>query len=165
MTQNIKQNYLSPLEFRFAIKRLPYVSFFTQNVTLPGVSSNPADINTPFKSIYFGGDHLTYNQFVVNFRVNENMDNYLEIYNWLLGITFPNNFEEYANLEASDSGIYSDATLLIMSSGKTPNIQYKFKDIFPIDLSDINMDTTAGDIDYVTASVTFQIGSYDIETV
>lgn len=165
MAQNIKQNYLSPVEFRFAIQRLPYVTFFTQNVSLPGVSINPVEMPTPFKKLYFSGDQLTYDQFQVTFRVNENMDNYLEIYNWMVGLAFPDNFQQFANLDATQEGPYSDATLLIMNSGKTANIQYKLKNIFPINLSSIELDTTAGDIVYVTATATFQIGSYSIETV
>lgn len=165
MAQNIKQNYLSPMEFRFVIKRLPYVSFFTQSVSLPGVTINPVERGTPFKSLYITGDRLLYDQFTVNFRINENMDNYLEIYNWMVGLSFPDNFDQFANLDSSQDGLYSDASLLVMSSGKNPNIMYKFKDIFPINLSNIDMNTTSQDIDYVTASVTFQINSYDIEAV
>jgi hypothetical protein len=165
MVQNIKQNYLSPVEFRFVIQRLPYTTFFTQNVSLPGVSINPVEQGTPFKTLYFTGDRLLYDQFSVTFRVNENMDNYLEIYNWMVGLSFPDRFAQFANLEASDQGLYSDATLMIMNSGRTANIQYKLRDIFPINLSNIDLDTTVGDIDYVTATATFQLGSYDIETV
>lgn len=165
MVQNIKQNYLSPVEFRFVIQRLPYTTFFTQNVSLPGVSINPVERGTPFKTLYFTGDRLLYDQFSVTFRVNENMDNYLEIYNWMVGLAFPERFEQFANLQASDQGLYSDATLMIMNNNRTANIQYKLRDIFPINLSNIDLDTTVGDIDYVTATVTFQLGSYDIETV
>ena len=163
MAQNIKQNYLSPVEFRFIIKRLPFVTFFTQQVSLPGVSINPAEQNTPFKTLYFTGDKLLYDQFTVNFRVNENMDNYLEIYNWMVGLSFPEKFDQFANLDQSEDGLYSDASLLVMNNGRNPNILYKLKDIFPVNLSNIDLDTTAGDIDYVPANVTFQIGSYDIE--
>lgn len=165
MVQNIKQNYLSPVEFRFVIKRLPYTTFFTQSVSLPGVSINPVEQSTPFKNLYFTGDKLLYDQFTVNFRVNENMDNYMEIYNWMVGLSFPENFEQFANLDDSQDGLYSDASVLVMNSGRNPNILYKFKDIFPINLSNLDLDTTVADIDYVPANVTFQIGSYDIEVL
>lgn len=165
MVQSIKQNYLSPIEFRFVIKRLPFVTFFTQSVSLPGVSINPVERNTPFKTLYFTGDTLLYDQFTVNFRINENMDNYLEIYNWMVGLGFPDNFEQFANLDDSQDGLYSDASLLIMNNGRNPNMLYKFKDIFPVNLSNVDLDTTAGDVDYVVSSVTFQIGSYDIEVL
>ncbi len=159
---NPKQNYLSPIEFRFVIERLPYVTFFTQNLTLPGISSNPVQHPNPFKILYHSPDSLTYDQLEVQFRVDENMKNYEELYSWMLGLTFPENFDQFADLKDGDDGLYSDASVLIMSGGRNPNILYKFKNIFPINLSSINMDTTQSDINYVSASATFQIQSYEI---
>lgn len=161
--QNIKQSFLSPVEFRFVIKRLPFVTFFTQKASLPGASNTPMVIPTPFKKTYHSSDSLEYNQFTIDFRINESMDNYLEIYNWMVGLSFPNNFEEFANLNDSQDGLYSDASLLIMSNSRNPNILYKLKNIFPISLSDINLDTTVSDLDYISATATFQIDSFEVE--
>lgn len=162
--QNIQQNYLSPVEFRFVIERLPHVTFFTQGVSLPGVNVTPVEKGTPFKAIYFSGDRLTYDQFSVTFRVDENMKSYREIYDWVLGLSFPDSFDQHAALGRAENKFYSDGSLLVMSNGKNPNILYKFKDMFPISLSAIDMDTTVGDIQFVTATVTFQITSYEITT-
>lgn len=162
--QNFKQNYLSPIEFRFVINRLPYVSFFTQRASLPGISMNPASQPNPFKMLYHSPDTMTYDQLTVEFRVDENMKNYDEIYNWMIGLAFPDRFPQFADLKESDAGLYSDATFLIMSNGRNPNIEYKFKNIFPISLTSIDLDTTSGDVNYITASVTFQIESYEITT-
>lgn len=161
---SIKQNFLSPIEFRFVIERLPYVTFFTQSLTLPGLNAQPVETATPFKKIYHTPDTLTYDEFSVNFRVNENMDNYLEIKNWLTAITFPESYAQYRDINSSEQSLYSDATVILMSNGRNPNMKYKFKDIFPIALSGIDMDTTTGDIEYVTSTATFQIASYEIET-
>ena len=158
---NIKQNYLSPIEFRFLIQRLPYTEFFTQSVNVPGVSLNATEMATPFKTLYFSGDNITYNEFTVNVRVDENMNNYQEILNWMIGMTFPDNFDQYANLTEGD-GIYSDATLMIMTNGKNSNIQIVMKDIFPTSLGDIQLNTTAGDVDFASCDITFKIGSYEI---
>ena len=163
--QNIKQNYLSPVEFRFVIERLPNVTFFTQGVSLPGVNVQPVERGTPFKAMYFSGDRLTYDQFSVTFRVDENMESYKEIYNWMVGLSFPDNYEQHAALGRAENKFYSDGSLLVMSNGKNPNILYNIKDMFPVSLSPVDLDTTVGDIQYVTATVTFQIASYDIEIV
>ena len=58
--------------------------------------------------------------------------------------------------------LYSDGTLQILTS--SDNIQYnvKFRDMFPISLSDINFDATDTDIQYFTANVTFKYSIYDI---
>jgi len=159
---NIKQNYLSPIEFRFVIQRLPHVTFFTQNLSLPGVSLNPIEQPTPFKKLYHTGDSLTYDRLSVSFRVDENMKNYIELYNWMVGMTFPDNFEQFANLDESQDGLYSDASVLIMSNSKNPNVTYKFKNIFPESITNIDMDTTQGDIDYVIATCSFVVESYTI---
>lgn len=158
----IKQNYLSPIEFRFVIKRLPHVTFFTQNISLPGVSMSPAEHATPFKRLYHTGDTLTYDRLSVNFKVDENMKNYFELYNWLVGMSFPENFEQFANLTQSDDGLYSDASVLIMSNGRNPNILYKLKNIFPESITSIDLDTTQTDIDGVVATCTFNVESFEI---
>lgn len=161
--QNIKQNYLSPIEFRFVIKRLPYTTFFTQSVSLPGVSLNPTETPNPFKRLYHTADTLSYDRLTVNFKVDENMKNYHELYMWMVGLSFPENWDQFATLENSEAGLYSDATVILMSNGRNPNVTYKFKNIFPESLTNIDMDTTGGEIDNVTASVTFVIESFDID--
>ena len=159
---NIQQNYLSPLEFRFIIHRLPYTEFFTQSVNIPGISMTPAVMPTPFKEQYFSPDKLDYSDFTVQIRVDEQMSNYIEIVNWMKGLAFPDEFEQYANLIAGDEGLYSDATLMVLTNGKNPNINVILKDIFPINLSDLQMDTKAGDVDYVTCDITFKINNQEL---
>jgi len=162
MVDSIKQNYLSPAEFRFIIKRLPYVEFFTQEINVPGISMSTVETPSPFRTNFWQGDKLDYEQFTINFKVDENMNNYNELFNWMIGLTYPDKFEQFANLDNSEDGLYSDATLMIMTNGKNPNIQVIFKDIFPVQLGNIAMDTTAGDIDYVTVDATFQTNSFEI---
>jgi hypothetical protein len=161
---DITPNYLSPLEFSFSINRLPYVKFYIQGANVPGVSGTPAEVSTPFRNIYFGGDNLTYNDFNITVRMDENINAYQEILNWIVGVNFPDQFDQFANLEVGD-GIYSDASLIVLTTGKNPNILFKMKDIFPTSLGDLTMDTTAGDIEFVTCDITFKIGSYTIESI
>lgn len=163
--RQIKQNYLSPVEFRFIIKRLPFVEFFTQEATIPGINMNPVETPTPFRGMFFHGDKLQYDQFTINFRVDENMNNYQEITNWMIGLSFPDKFSQFANLDDSVDGLYSDASLMIMTNGRNPNLQVVFQDIFPINLGSIQMDTTSGDIDYVTVDATFQTNKFEIKVL
>jgi len=161
----IKQNYLSPVEFRFIIKRLPYVEFFIQEAQIPGISMSVPQTGSPFRTQYWHGDKLEYDQFTINFRVDENMNNYNEVFNWMVALTFPDRFEQFANFTDEDDGLYSDATLMIMTNGKNPNMQVVFKDIFPINLGAIRMDTTQADVDYVSVDATFQTNSFEIRTL
>lgn len=157
------QNFLAPINYAFSIKRLPFVSYFVQEANVPGLALNPVEQPTPFKPIYLPGDKIEYNDLSLTVRVDEDMQNYIEIYNWIVGLTFPDNFDQYANLTAGD-GLYSDATLLIKTNAKNPNITFTFKDLFPTSISDIQMSSTESDIEYVTANITFRHNGFDIST-
>ena len=160
-TTNFRQNYLTPTNFKFSIQRLPNVSFFCQTVSLPGLSFSPVEIPTPFKSLYREGGPLDVGTFTVTMLVDEDMQNYLEIYNWMIGLTFPESFEEYANLVGGE-GLYSDASLHIMSNAKNPNVIVKLKDIFPIGVGDINMSVNQTDTTPVSVDVSFQVNSFTV---
>lgn len=158
---DIQQNFLTPTNFRFTIKRLPHVTFFCQSATIPGLSFSPVEIPTPFKSLYREGGPLDIGTFTVTVLVDEDMNNYLEIYNWMLGLTFPNKFEEYANLLEGD-GLYSDATLHIMSNAKNPNLYVSLKDIFPISMGDISMSVNQTDVQPAQFDISFQVNSFTV---
>lgn len=156
-------NYLSPLEFVVSVKRLPNVQFFTQKASIPSLSINPIDRATPFKLLHETGDKLTYGELSLSFIIDEKMNNYIEIYNWMQGIAFPEKFEQYKNLEESEYGIRSDISIIIMNSHKNPNIEVSFKDCFPTNLGDVMLDTTSTDVQYPEASVTFIHNGYTLK--
>ena len=160
----IKQNFLSPIDFKLVISRLPHVEYFVQTANIPGVSMAPSSTPNPFKDIYRQGDKLEYDQFSVTVRVDENMRNFMEIYYWMKGLAFPEDFNEYANLVDGD-GLYSDLTLNIFSNAKNPNIEITMKDVFPIGLGSILLSTTDSDVNYATVDITFQTNGFSINTV
>jgi len=157
------QNFLAPVNFAFAIKRLPFVSYFVQETNIPGMTIGNAEMPTPFKTIYYPGDKVDFNELQLTVRVDENMQNYIEIYNWIIGMTFPDRFEQYANLIDGD-GVFSDATLIIKTNKKNPNITFTFKDMYPTSISDIQMSASESDINYTTATMTFRHNGFDIST-
>lgn len=158
----IKPNYLSPIETRFTIKRLPNVSFFTQSVNVPGLNLGETVIPTPFKSIIQHGDKLEYDSLNIQVAMDENMNSFIEVRNWIIGLSKPNNFEQYANLQAGD-GVYSDATLIILNSSKNPNIEITFKNLFPTSLGEIAFDTRDTDIPVPVCSMSFKFSEYDLK--
>jgi len=160
-TIDITQNFMSPKEFRFSIERLPHVTYFAQDANIPGISANPTVTQTPFKEIYTHGDRLTWNTFSVTVRIDENMNNFIEIFNWMQGLTYPDEFDQYANLVKGD-GLYSDATLTVLSNAKNPNVEFRFKDIFPISMGDVILTVQDVDIEYATTEITFQTNGYTI---
>lgn len=167
--QPINQSFLSPLGFKLQIKKTPHVNYFVQKVTIPSVSLGTADVDSPFTKIPFPGTKLTFGNLQVTFKVDEDMSNYLEIYNWLRDVGFPDNFAQYSNIAGqsitSGAGVFSDITLITLSSAMNPNKEITFFDCFPVDLSSIDLDSTSADVEYVTATVTFANRRFDVKAL
>ena len=158
-------NYMSPLEFVVTVKRLPHVQFFTQRVSIPGININPVEQPTPFKPLMETGDKVTYGDLNLSFIIDEKMSNWIEVHNWITGIGFPEEFDQFADLKQSKEGIRSDSSIILMNSNKNPNIEIYFKDCFPTNLSEIQLDTTQNDLIYPEATVTFAHNGYRINVL
>jgi hypothetical protein len=162
-------NFLSPLNFKFSIKRAPHVNFFVQKVNLPAISLPTIDSPTPFVKIPQPGEHLDYADLTLSFRVDENLQNYLEIHNWIRALGKPKDFSEYKALAQNPNytgdGLRSDLTLMILSSAKNPNYEIVFTDAYPYDISELTFDTTKSDVEFIEATATFKYILFEIKNV
>lgn len=160
ITQPINKNFLSQVGFQFSIKKLPAVNFFVQSVNLPGIEMGNPYQDTPFVNIPIPGDHIKYSDLTVTFKVDEDMNNYVQITNWIIGLGFPDNFDQYRllkeNATITGEGILSDASLIITTSARNPSIEVQFLDIFPRSLSDLVFTTTDNTLEYLSATATFK---------
>ena len=165
--QPINRNFLSQLDFKFLLKRAPSTSFFLQRVNIPGINIHPKLIGNPFTNIPYSGDHITFQSLNIEFKVDEDFANYFEIHNWLYGLGFPENFQQYEELKHKPvyigESIRSDISLMILSSAKGPNLEIIFYDCIPTSLSDLVFSTTPSDVDYLEALATFSYIHYKIE--
>lgn len=167
ISQPINKNFLSRVGFKFGIKKLPNTNFFVQSVNVPGRKLGYAPLPNPFKKLPIAGDHLEYNDFAVTFKVDEDFQNYIEIYNWMNGIGFPDSYEQHRRLVAapamSGEGIYSDGTLLIYSSSRNPSMEIVFTDMFPHSISDLVFDSRDSKIEFIEATVIFKFAKMQIK--
>jgi len=163
------QNFLSPIGFRFTLQRAPNIEYYVHAATIPSLTAGFVTVGTPFSNLSFSADKIEYGDFALTFRVDEDMKNYLEIHNWLIGITFPDNFDEHKNLVTrnlgDNSGIFSDATLTVLNSTKNVNVEVTFEDLMPTSISDIQLDVRATDINYSEATANFRYKRFTIKTV
>lgn len=158
-------NFLSPLEFQATIKRLPNIEFTVQKANVPSISVTLPEQGTPFNKIYFVPDKLTYSNLDLTFLVDEDMKNYREIFDWMHGISAPQSGAQYANINKSRDGVESDVELLILNSKKNAKIAVQFINCMPINLSDLNFDVTQTDIQYLEATVSFQVQSFSFRAL
>lgn len=163
-------NFLSPLNFNFTIKRAPHLNFFVQKVNIAEFGGDVALEPTPFITVSQTPDHLKYENLVVTFLVDEDLNNYLQIHNWLRGIGFPTDFNEYKALwdqgQSSpmlDAGIASDISVSILNSAKMPNFEVIYYGCFPIRLTGFTMQTNDTDVKFITSTATFSYDYYDIK--
>jgi len=181
-----KRDYASPVQFRFKITKLPLVEFFIQSANIPGISLGSAQQNTPLYDIPIPGDKITYSSLDLSFIVDENLNNYKEIHDWLLALGFPNNHTQFANLQTegsdrvpgstagpivpgvatpaplAETGTYSDATLTVLNSKNIAKTEIRFENVYPTSLSSLSYDVRQTDIDYIQANVSFQYMNYNI---
>ena len=163
------KNFLSPLGFKFLIKRAPNVNFFIQKVNIPDISLPETYHNNPFVKIPYSGDHMQYGTLKVTFKVDEELKNYLEIHDWVRGLGFPQNFEEYKRINEQNAlegkGLRSDISLIILNSSMNPNHEITFIDAFPTSLSELQFNTTDTTVNYLEASAEFKYIRFDISSV
>ena len=166
------RNFLSPTGFKFVLQRSPKVAFFCNQANIPDLNLGIAVQPSYLKDIDIPGDKLIFGDLNLRFLVDENLENYMEIQNWMRGLGYPESVQEFRNLsnEGTIQGkyindrqnIYSDGTLQVLSSNLIAKFQVFFKDLFPYSLSTITFDATDTDIQYFTADVSFKYTVYNI---
>lgn len=162
------RNFLSPVGFKFTLAKEPKVAFMCNSARIPEITLGVAKQPTYLKIIDVPGEILTYGDLSIKFLVDENMENYMAIHNWLTGLGFPETAEQYKNLTTNDLGIkdpkeaFSDGSLHILNSNYRDVAIIKFKDLFPMSLSSLEFDATPTDVVFLTAQVTFKYTIYDI---
>jgi len=163
------KNFLSPLNFKFQIKKAPHVNFFIQKVNIPQILLVSPEIPNPFVKVPIHGEHLNYSDLSVTFKVDEDLQNYLEIHEWIKSLGKPHDFEQFKKIEEKKSwtgdGIYSDITVSILSSTKSPNYEVTYVDAHPVSLSGLEFNTTDDNVNYVEATAIFKYTLYDIYKV
>lgn len=164
----VQKSFLSPLGYQLAINKIPNTILNVVSVNLPGITVEDSELQTPFKIIRYP-DKVVYNDFVVRFKIDEDMTNYIEIFNWMLQIGRPEQFSN-PNLNSlfpndAYSDYVSDGTLIILNSVNKPNIEVRFKDLFPVVLGDIEFTSQETDVMYLDATVSFRCLSFTLHTV
>lgn len=160
------KNFLSPLGFKFTIFKTPNVNYFVQAATIPSLSLGRIEQGTPFSRIKFPGDKLDYADLNITFRVDEELRNYYELYNWMTQLGKPESYEQYRAIATNTNageGTQSDATLIILSSTKTPILEVNYYNVYPISLSELNFNTQINDVDYIDCIATFAYDRFTIK--
>ena len=162
------RNFLSGVAFKFNLAKFPKVDFFSNSARIPELNLELTTQASYLKNIDVPGERLSYGDFTLRFLVDENMENYISVYNWLTGLGFPETTKEFADIIKDKDGqrdpkeAFCDGTLRILNSNYREVAKVKFKDLFPISLSSLDFDATNTDVQFFTAQATFKYTIYDL---
>ena len=185
-------DYLSPTQFKFNIHQLPKVEFFCTAANVPAINLGEAIFPTPYKQIPVMGDTLTYDNLSISFIVDENLENYIELHEWLTAIGFPKDREQFttfrpstadspvitqgvsddrglttgsSQLSTSARGMFGDAILTILTNKNNPVVEVRFQDLFPVALGALDFTQVATDVEYISVTADFSYKIYEIVTL
>jgi hypothetical protein len=134
-------------------------------------------VSNSFVDLPVPGEKLQFGPLSIRFLLQEDMANYTELYNWLMGLGFPKDRGQHDRLRRGVSqrppevnnkatvGEYSDATLLILDSNNQSVASIAFFDCFPVSLSTLPFDATNPTVEYFQCSATFRYQRFEIERV
>ena len=166
--QLTNRNFLSPIGFLFILDKARKVSFLCQKAEIPTVELGQVEIPTRGLVPIPVEGNMRYSEFSMEFIVDEDLRNYMQIHNWMRALGTPQEFKErrvwlnkYADSPSEDPR-FSDATLQVLNNNNIANFDVVFKDMFPVSLSSLPFDVTGGDNDYFTATTTFRYTLYEI---
>ena len=161
-------NQFNAVSFEVNISRLPNVEFFCQRIAIPSVVLGEAFQPMPFMNLPVEGDTLSFEAMNISFILDEDMQNYLEIYSWLTALGFPRDYEQFKTLkpasEASEyASMFSDMDIMLQTNKSNPNYKVTFNDVFPTSLSSVQFDTSVSALEPIIVDATFNFkGMFNI---
>ena len=183
-----KLDYLSPTQFKFNIHQLPKVEFFTTAANVPAISLGDTVMSTPYKDIPMMGDTLSYENLSITFIVDEYLENYISLHEWMTAIGFPKSRKQFSDFRSATAstpiatqgtsndigdvktatsarGMFGDAILTMLTNKNNPVVEVRFQDLYPVSLGALEMTQTATDVEYISVSADFTYKIYEIVTL
>jgi DNA polymerase III sliding clamp (beta) subunit (PCNA family) len=145
-------NFLSPTGFKLSIEspKFDNLEYFITTVSLPSMSL--AEVSSSFQNQqgFVSGDQVNFDSLEVTFSVDEKMNNYNEVFNWI---------KETAD---SDTQVTNDIILSILTSHNNLNRQIRFVNAIPVSLGGVEFTTQASDIEYLQSNVSFRYDYFEL---
>ena len=174
---DINRSILNRNNFKLLIDKVPTVEYYVRTVNIPGINfGETVQAAGVGLDAFFPGDKASFDTLEVSFIVDEDLENFSEIYNWIDSIvplsdpklfgTYTETAKNRTNVLASidnDLNQYSDITLVLNTNKNIPNRFIRFHDCFPVSLGSIELESGA-DAEPATVSVSFRFTYYEIKT-
>lgn len=164
-------NPLFASNFIFSVNKLPDLTFFVQDVSLPDISLGQANYSTRLSDIPVPGDKLNFGTLSVSFQIDESYKNFKALTEWIMALGFPESNSQYTNfIDQQEVHLsehlktVSDATLGILDSEMQPIAIYTFVDCFPISVSGFEVTSQTTDSNPLKATAVFAFNYFSLDT-
>ena len=162
-------DYAQSNQLKLYFPLYPTMQWFVTMTSIPGLSMGQTYQPTPFTDVAMVGDKIQYDPFSMTFMVDQHLNNYMEMYNWIKNIGFPNTGRQFNRLERpdytdrkGDRNLYSDILLSILNSHNNVVTNVHIYESFPVALSAIEYNQQDSDTNYATCDVTFMYSWFDV---
>jgi hypothetical protein len=165
MIETYNYDFLKNNGFLFTLDRLPQTNFRMVSCEIPTISIPPAIVPFPGMSVPFAGNTEEFQDFTMEFIVDDDMKNYEEIYHWITQQKFAVSSDEFTPKNSKEEKFYSDGSLVIMNNASNPNRVFMFKNMFPMSLGSVRFNTTVSEPQPVQCSVTFKYTYFEMKKI
>ena len=76
------------------VNRAPHLQFFGRKVNVPSINHDYVVQENYLRGIPLPGTRLEFEDLQVEFLVDEDLQNYMEIHKWLYGIGYPDSLDQ-----------------------------------------------------------------------
>jgi hypothetical protein len=162
LTENF--NYMKPTDFHVRIdrKRFHNLQFFANTVTHPGVSVQTPTLSVPrLQNMSLPGDTYDVEDLAMDILLDEDMKNYIEMYNWL-NTTVQRNYKPQQERIGDGYIPESDIIITILSSHNNAIKKIKYVNCVPTSLGSINLQSTVSDDPPLVFPVTFKMSYFEV---
>ena len=156
------KNYLKNNGFKLTINKIPNVNFYIQEANIPSVTVDNTETKSMFaQPVVQTGGRITYGSLTIRFIVDEDMTNYIELFNWIKSEVPVTKLNDVAKPTAR----YDDANLVILNNSYRPNLKVSFQTLFPTNLDEIGFDLTTTDPDPIIIGAEFKFNGMTVEKI
>ena len=103
-------DYATGTQWRLAFNRIPKTTWFCTAANIPGIQLGEASYPRPMTDTFVAGDKLTFETLNITFLVDEELQNYREIWDWLVGMGAPKQHSEWTTTLTKGDGITTNFT-------------------------------------------------------
>ena len=160
-------NLLQPTAFKLVVDRKNYANleFFCQSVAHPAIDVSATAVPIPrLGNVSMAGDKLNFAELECMIIVDENLNAYTEMYNWVHRIVQKADKTRLdRSLSDTTPPTYSDITLAILSSHNNTTRKIRYIDCIPTAIGTMQMEATAGDTTQIVFPVTFRFSYFELD--